>query len=265
LIADQNHPLAKYYLTLTAVKLKEYDLPANTDKRKRDIGKLISSRGPGMQAPFEFGEPVFFKKYPFQRIDDTLSAKTQLDSVAVHEINKLYSELLSKHSKILDVQADELSYLAEDYQSGLVAGIGANEKGLSNNPRLDTYQVQNLNDDVILPFETNSFDDAICSLSIETLCNPIGLIKEIARVVTADGKFIIVFSDNNPSTQTITLWPQLHPFERIQLVLEYFHQTNLFKEINTFSKRGNQRSSKDKHANEKPMSDPVYAVWGTIK
>lgn len=265
LIADQNHPLAKYYLTLTAVKIKEYGLPTNTDKYKREIGRLISSRGPGMQAPFEFGEPVFFKKYPFQRSDDASSTKAQLDSVAVNEINKLYSTLLSKHSKILDVQADEFSYLAEDYQSGLVVGIGANEKGLSDNPRLDTYQVQNLNDDVILPFETNSFDDAICSLSIETLCNPIGLIKEVARVVITGGKFIIVFSDNNPATQTITLWSQLHPFERIQLVLEYLRQTDLFEDINTFSKRGNLRSSNDKHGNKKPMSDPIYAVWGTIK
>jgi len=264
LVADKNHPLAKYYLTLTAVKLKEYDLPENSKKRKRHITKLISSRGPGMQVPFEYGEPVFFKKYPFQRADDKLSTKPHVDSVAAAEIKKLYSTLLPTHSKILDVQADEFSYLANDYQSGLLAGIGSNEKGMSANQKLNTYQVQNINEDVILPFETNSFDDSICSLSIETFRNPIGLIKEIARVVNTGGKFVVIFSDNNPTTQTINLWSQLHPFERIQLVLEYFNQTNLFNEINTYSKRGNPRPSDDKYFNQKRMSDPIYAVWGTI-
>ncbi len=269
MVADRNHPLAKYYLTLTASKIKEFDVSADGERRKRNIGKLITSRGPGMQAPFEYGDPIFFDQYPFQHSlqqkDTQQALKPQLDSIATEQIADLHSKLIPKYSKTLDLMSGQFSYLADDHETGLLAGIGINEDELSANQRLDTYQIQNVNDDAILPFEENSFDDAICTLSIETLTDPLKTMKEVARVVNSGGKFIITFSNNGISPQAISLWGQLHPFERIQLVLEYFRQSGLFKELNTFSKRGVLRPTGDKDYDEKRMSDSVYAVWGVIK
>jgi len=265
IVADRNHPLAKYYLTLSASKISESDLPNDSGRRRRHIGKLITSRGPGMQAPFEYGDPVFFDRYPFERTNDQEPLEPQLDSMATEQITSLYSELLPKHSKVLDLMSSKFSYLADGYETGLLAGIGTNEEALSANQRLDTFQVQDLNNDATLPFETNSYDDAICTLSIESLTDPLKVIKEVARVVNSGGKFIITFSDSRLPPQAISLWAQLHPFERIQLVLEYFRQSGLFKELNTFSKRGVLIPSDDKHLNDKRLSDSVYAVWGFVK
>ena len=266
LIADKNHPLAKYYLTLTATKIKEFDAENNTAQRRRHIGKLITFRGPGMQAPFEFGDPVFFDQYPFQLSDGYQPiAKPKVDAIAIEEITKLYSELLPRHSKILDVISSENSYLSKDYETGLLAGIGPNEEALNKNQRLDTYQHQDINTDIELPFEDNSFDDAICSLAIDTITDPLKIMSEVARVVTAEGKFIITFSNTTLPTNTISLWGQLHPFERMQLVLEYFRKSDLFKELSTFSKRGASRPLDNKNSHKKSASDPVFAVWGTVK
>ena len=272
MVADRNHPLAKYYLSITAKKLKEHTFKNNSERRKRNISKLITSKGPGMQAPFEYGDSAFFDKYPFDKKDDQTSIQTttqkatklQLDSNAIQQITKLYSQLLPKHSKVLDLMSSKSSYLAANYETGLLAGIGEDEEALSKNERLNTYQVQDLNTDTILPFEENSFDDAICTLSIECLSDPLKIIKEVARVVNSGGKFIITFS-NSVSPQSINLWGQLHPFERIQLVLEYFRKTEIFEDLNTYSKRGMLRTAKEKESDGKPLSDPIYAVWGVVK
>jgi len=167
-IADKNHPLAKYYVTLTAKKLDE----SNEVKNKRpalNIGQFLASKGPGMQAPFEFGDPIFFDNYPFIGIEKKNISKPNIDTNAIEQLEKLYSKLLPTHSKILDILSDSSSFLGSDYQTGLLTGIGTDERNLSENKRLDTYTLQDLNDDTTLPFKTNSFDDAICTLSIDYL------------------------------------------------------------------------------------------------
>ena len=268
--ADRNHPLAKYYLTLTATLVEQCDktdvsASKNNVVSKKDIARLITSKGPGMQAPFEFGDPIFFDDYPFKNKTTPDLTTPYLDSSASEEIAKLHSQLLPKHSKVLDVMSNGNSHLDVKYETGLLVGIGSNEKKLSENKRLDTYQVQDLNEISTLPFETNSFNDAICTMSIEYLTDPLVVMKEIARVVNPGGKCIITFSDNWIPDQATHLWGQLHPFERMQLVLEYFRKTELFHELNTFSKRGLPRPKDDKYIIEKPLSSPIFAVWATVK
>lgn len=264
IVADCNHPLSKYYLNLSATKVDESE-QSISNRPKRDIAKLVTSRGPGMQAPFEFGDPVFFNQYPFNQTDITNLQIPHIDAKAEEEIANLYSGLLPKHSKVLDLMSTSNSHLPMDYQAGLLTGLGANEQELSKNSRLDTYQVQNLNNDTLLPFESNSFDDAICTLSIEYISKPLAVMKEITRVVNSGGKFIITFSNNAFSDQTITLWNQLHPFERMQLLLEYFKFSESFTDLNTYSKRGLPRPRDDKDFDKKRISDPIFAVWGTVK
>lgn len=261
---DHNHPLAKYYLTLTATIIKEHKYPKKA-KAIKDIGKLITSKGPGMQTPFQFGDSVFFDQYPFDIKEGEYSAKPRLDAHAINQIKAFYSEQLSKNSKVLDLMSDQSSYFADDFQTGLVVGIGENEKELASNEKLDTYNVQNINEDVILPYEAHYFDDAICTLSIEYLIDPLEMMYEIYRVVKPGGKFIIVFSDNPAAPKSISLWEQLHSFEKIQLGIDYFLNSEIFHELGTFSNRGERRSKDDPDYLEKPFSDSVYAVWGRIK
>ena len=201
----------------------------------------------------------FFDEYPYTVINNSKALKQSSSNNSKEEIESVFLGLLPKFSKILDLQCDDLSHLSSNYQTGLLVGIGHNEELLSKNERLDTYSVQDLNKDMVLPYEANSFDDAICSLSIDSLIDPLAIMKEVARVVNKGGIFCIIFSDDYQSDQSIDLWKQLHPFEKMQLVLEYFRKTGLFSNLNTLSKRNFSQSTKDKKA-----SSNIYAVWGSV-
>lgn len=275
MMADCNHPLSKYYLTLTATKTKELETsPSNESSVTcNHIGELVTQKGPGMQAPFEFGDPVFFNDYPFKRKDENDDAlfyskprmTHHLDAKATSEITKLYTELLTPDTEILDLMSSWVSHLPEDTSFKNVVGLGMNEEELKANEKLDEYNVHDLNKDNTLPYEDDSFDHAICTVSIEYLTRPLEIIKEVARVVKPGGKFIITFSGRWFPPKAINLWSQLHPFERIQLVLEYFRQSEKFEDLHTFSKRGLARPNDDKYIEKTAVSGPVYAVWGMVK
>lgn len=277
MMADTNHPLAKYYLRLSATKLSEHsgqnEQSTYSEKPARNIIQRLSARGPGMQMPFEYGDPVFFTHTPFKRTDETDDAefyaqanlKPHADAAARADIAALYARLLPNYSKVLDLMSSHQSHLNDDTPTGLLAGLGMNEAELQANPRLNTYIVQNLNNEPTLPYEDNSFDNALCALSIEYLTDPLPIMREVARVIATGGKFIVTFSERWFPTKAINLWAELHPFERQQLVLEYFRQSACFEGIHTYSKRGVPRPKDDETNPKKPLADAVFAVWGTVK
>jgi SAM-dependent methyltransferase len=270
---DTNHPLAKYYLTLTGTIIKKL-VPTNESEGVcSNIGEIVSSKGPGMQVPFQFGKTSFFDEYPFTRIDDendeqfysTARMVQHIDSAARAEISDLYSQLLTTNSKVLDFMGSWDSHLRDDLALESITGLGMNGEELSENLRLSNFIVHDLNMHQILPFEDNQVDHAICTVSIEYLTYPLKIMTEIARVIKPGGKFVVTFSERCFPTKAITIWTQLHPFERMQLVLEYFRDSEMFEDSHTYSKRGLPRPSDDKYSKEMKMSDPVYAVWGTVK
>ena len=62
--------------------------------------------------------------------------------------------------------------------------------------------------------------------------------------------------------KVINIWNDLHEFERMGLVMEYFQKSKLFKDLETYSIRGLPRPTDDKYFPELMDSDPIYAVWG---
>ncbi|GAA0421577.1 hypothetical protein GCM10009133_32630 [Cocleimonas flava] len=277
---DYNHPLAKYFLTLSAT-IVEWLEPETSSvtaadqeiKRKKHIGKLVCNRGPGMQVPFEYGEPSYFDEYPFKRLDETDDAAFykeprmdhHLDATAIAEITQLHNTLLNKHSRVLDLMSSWSSPLSDELSLTHVTGLGMNQEELKANKRLNDFTVQDLNLQQILPYADGQFDAAICTASIEYLTYPLKIMTEVARVIKPGGKFVVTFSERCFPSKAITLWSQLHPFERMQLVLEYFRDSGLFSDLNTYSKRGMPRPADDQYFDEIKTSDPVYAIWGTVE
>ena len=77
-----------------------------------------------------------------------------------------------------------------------------------------------------------------------------------------DGYFIVTFSNRWFPTKAIKIWQDLHEFERMGMVLEYFIRSSGFKDFQTYSIRGLPRPHDDKYYPDLWYSDPVYAVWG---
>ena len=111
-------------------------------------------------------------------------------------------------------------------------------------------------------FESNSFDAVVCTVSIEYLIDPLAVSAEVSRVLRPDGYFIVTFSNRWFPTKAIKIWKELHEFERMGMVLEYFIRSGGFKDLQTYSIRGLPRPHDDKYFPDLWYSDPVYAVWG---
>ena len=104
---------------------------------------------------------------------------------------------------------------------------------------------------------------SIHSLGVYTnLIHPDEVFTEVARILKPGGKFVVTFSNRWFPPKVINVWPALHEFERMGLVLEYFIRTGKFNHLNTFSSRGWPRPITDKYYPQFRKSDPVYAVWG---
>jgi len=56
--------------------------------------------------------------------------------------------------------------------------------------------------------------------------------------------------------------PELHEFERMGLVLEFFFKSGQYKNLQTYSMRGLPGPEDDTYYSKFLFSDPVYAVWG---
>lgn len=227
-------------------------------------------KGPGMQVRWQ-GQPTdFFSGRPFTREDQSDDLVfyekprlvDHLDRQAITVITGLYQKLLAPGDRVLDMMASWKSHLPAQLKLGKVTGLGLNAAELDANPRLDERVVHDLNQDPRLPFADGSFDAVVCTVSVEYLVQPFAVFREVARVLKAGGRFITTFSNRWFPPKAIHVWQETHEFERMGIVLAYFHASEAFDHLETFSMRGLPRPADDKYALQLLYSDPVYAVWG---
>jgi len=188
-----------------------------------------------------------------------------LDQRACDEISQLYSKLIPDNATVLDLMSSWDSHLSEQLKTKAVYGLGMNAEELKANDRLTEFCGQDLNENPKLPYDDQSMDAVICTASVEYLVKPFEVFKEVARVLKPGGVFINTFSNRWFPTKAISVWSDLHEFERLAYVAEYYLQSKCFDDIHTYSLRGLPRPENDAYANTLIFSDPVYAVWATRK
>ena len=86
---------------------------------------------------------------------------------------------------------------------------------------------------------------------------------ELARVLRPGAPLMVTFSDRWFASKAIRIWSQLHEFERMGLVTEYFRNSGGFTALETISVRGLPRPVDDKYFPQRITADPVFAVMGT--
>jgi len=188
-----------------------------------------------------------------------------IDTTAIEMVKSTYERFLKDDMQVLDLMSSWQSHLPENLNLKRVVGLGLNENELRKNSRLTETVIQDLNLNARLPFDSNSFDAAICSLSVEYLVDPLAVFAEVTRILRPDGYFILTFSNRWFPTKAITIWKELHEFERMGLVLEYLIRSGGFENLQTYSIRGLPRPHDDKYFPDIWYSDPIYAVWGQKK
>lgn len=271
---DFNHPLAQplsdHPARIEATLIADLGAAAERGGRCNDIAQEITARGPGMQAPPVGVEVDFLSGDPFARMDPRDDAQfyaaprrvQHLDAACRARITGLYARFLEPGARVLDLMSSWVSHLPDEIAALHVTGLGMNAEELAANPRLAEYVVQDLNRDTALPFPTAGFDAVVCTASVEYLVRPLAVFQELARVLKPGGVCIMTFSERWFPPKAIELWGDLHPFERMGLVLQYFQRAGGFTALGTESLRGLPRPEDDPYAGQLLESDPVYAVWG---
>ena len=266
---DFNHPLSMHnvHLAISLLDIRE---------KREDLGGHCNdwidtvTSGPGMQARWRGIPSDFFAEESFRRdeeTDDTLfyvkpRFVNHIDDRAISVLTNLYERLLSNGMNVLDLMSSWKSHVPEHLMLKSLVGLGLNRDELDHNVHLSDYLVHDINKDPGLPFKDNNFDAVICNLSVEYLIDPLTVFKEVARILQEGGVFITTFSNRWFSPKAVRIWQNLHDFERLGLVIEYFKESDMFSDLETYSMRGLPRPVYDEHYTLFSLSDPVFAVWG---
>ncbi|UCE89537.1 MAG: methyltransferase domain-containing protein [Pseudomonadota bacterium] len=267
---DLNHPLSRNALSVEACVIEQLSRREERGGRCNDIAADMTENGPGLQDSLRDVETDFFSGKPFAREDERgdhdFYAQPRMvdhiDAVARSHISAIYGNLLSPGMQVLDLMSSCNSHLPRQGTNQHVTGLGMNNEELRNNPALAERLVHDLNQNPELPLDDGAFDAVVCTVSVEYLIHPIEVFREVARVLKPGALFVVTFSDRWFPPKVIRLWTELHPFERLGLVIEYFRRAGRFANIHTESIRGYTRPADDKYARLTPHSDPVFAVWG---
>jgi len=269
LTADLNHPLAGKDLDLAVVVGKVGQKGAERGGTSVDWMDSLAA-GPGMQARWQRQQTDYFTDGALARDDDQRDAEFyrnprfvhHIDATAREMIRNTYGRFLADGMRVLDLMSSWQSHVPARLHLERLTGLGLNEEELKRNSQLSDFVVHDLNADALLPFASNTFDAVLNTVSVEYLTDPLAVFREVARVLRPDGYFVVTFSNRWFPTKAVQVWKEIHEFERMGLVLEYFLRAGGFKDLQTYSIRGLPRPHDDKYFPELMFSDPVYAVWG---
>ena len=263
---DFNHPLAGRDIT---VSLADDDSTGASPPLER-MRQTVFDSGPGLQA-WRADSLLATASADYARQDETPDSEFykpprfvhHIDSRARTEIGHLYAQHIPAGGAVLDLMTSWVSHLPDTCDAGFVAGVGMNPEELAANPRLDRYELQDLNERPVLPFDDGTFDTVICTVSLEYLVDPAGALREAGRVLRPGGRALISFSNRCFPTKAIRLWGELQEFERMALVSAWFHQADCFEAVETTAMLGFARPDDDPYAEQSTAADPVYLVAAT--
>ncbi|WP_026148281.1 bifunctional 2-polyprenyl-6-hydroxyphenol methylase/3-demethylubiquinol 3-O-methyltransferase UbiG [Thioalkalivibrio sp. HL-Eb18] len=268
LVADLNHPLSGTDLQLRARVLATHEDGRDGDGMV-DVARLLTARGPGMQARWR-GRPTDFwsadaceREDPAPDRDFYASPRLvhHLDAEARARIAELYATLTPPGARVLDLMSSWESHLDQLRGPEAVVGLGMNHEELAANEALDQALVHDLNRQPAIPLPPASFDAVVCTASVEYLTRPQAVFASVRELLRPGGVFVVTFSDRCFPTKTIAVWEPLYDFERMGLVLDLFLRAG-FDDRSTLSLRGLPRPPDDPYAGRLEHADPVFAVWG---
>ncbi len=152
----------------------------------------MSARGCGVSDDRYMRFPVGF----FDRSDDSPDDRfygperlvTHIDDVAIAAVGALYREL-GLTGDVLDLMSSWISHFLDRPRRLTVLGMNGRE--LAANPMADERIVADLNTQPVLGFEDQSFDAAVCCVSVDYLVRPLELFDEAARVLRPGGHLIM--------------------------------------------------------------------------
>ena len=141
-----------------------------------------------------------------------------LDSNFRQYLSGIYEKEIADYSTVLDLMSSWDSYLPKRKKYIKVIGHGLNKQELEKNNFLDSYWTQNFNLNQEIPLEKESIDYCLMVAAWQYLQYPENLTKEIVRILSNQGKFIISFSNRAFWHKAPYIWTSSTEEERIKYV-----------------------------------------------
>jgi SAM-dependent methyltransferase len=188
---------------------------------------------------------------------------THVDSSFIQQLTNLYGDRLKPQTRILDLMSSWVSHLPEAMKFDQIEGHGLNEEELRRNPRLDSFFVQNLNQNLELPFPDRQFDAVLNTVSVQYLQYPDAIFTEIYRILKPNGIAIISFSNRMFYQKAIQAWRDGSEQERVELVKSYFNSVKGFSTPEVVSSSSSNSNFWQRLNPLTNPSDPFYAVIAT--
>jgi SAM-dependent methyltransferase len=154
-----------------------------------------------------------------------------IDDAVTDGITDLYREVFPAGGAILDLLSGWVSHLPPEVTYRRVVGIGVNPSELAENPFLDEWRLQDLNQDPRLPFANGEFDGAAICFSIQHLTRPQEVIREVGRVLKPGAPLIVTFSSRCAPSKAIACWCLLDDAGHLCLVAQYFTSAGNWRDI----------------------------------
>ena len=175
----------------------------------------------------------------FQRVDESVDSEfyaeprfvAHIDQATIDALSDFYRTFLPRGCDVLDLMSSWISHLPEDVDYQRVAGLGMNDVELGANPRLTEWVVQDLNASPVLPYEDDSFDAVVNTVSVQYLIRPVATFAEIARVLRPGGISIVAMSHRCFPTKAVRAWHALPPPDRIRVVAAYFSRAGGYEAV----------------------------------
>jgi len=123
---------------------------------------------------------------------------------------------------ILDVMSSWVSHLPPEIHYLRVVGLGNDACVLAENPFLDEWRVQDLNQDPQLSYAGGEFDGAAICGAVQHLIRPAEVIREIGRVLKPGAPLVVTFSNRCLCTPATGCWRLFDETGQLGLVARYF-------------------------------------------
>ena len=160
-----------------------------------------------------------------------------LDANFRQNLSDLYEREIDNNSTVLDLMSSWDSYLPKGKKYKKVIGHGLNKQELERNKIFNSYWIQNFNLSQQIPLDKESIDYCLMVAAWQYLQYPENLTKEIARILSREGKFIIAFSNRAFWHKTPNIWTSSSEEERIKyvrkvLISNGFNEPKIIRKFN---------------------------------
>ena len=189
----------------------------------------------------EENDPVFYQQ---------ARKVVHIDDGAIAAVGRLYLELVPPNSEVLDLMSSWRSHWPAGHPKARLVGLGMNREEMEDNPDLDEVVVHDVNRDLELPFDDETFDAVGITVSVQYLIHPVDTFSEVNRILKPGGMLIVSFSNRMFPTKAVYIWRASSDRGRVDLVGTYMEAAGNFEDI-----QGVLANPQDS-----PPGDPLFAV-----